>query len=173
MYAQIAHSVLVRRVRVSLGRARIGVATALLLAVGASLSCREAHEGGHQSILSRSRCDSASRRRKLLMRQLASAHSSTACSRNRWSAQRPTASHIARLASSWDVERQLPHARAQDPRRLEVSRRHAGRQQVHQGLPHAGLQEPERELQERHADRRSPWQRRRHQVGSARGAAPR
>ena len=42
MYAQIAHSVLVRRVRVSLGRARIGVATALLLAVGTSLSCREA-----------------------------------------------------------------------------------------------------------------------------------
>ncbi len=42
MYAQIAHSVLVRRVRVSLGRARIGVVTALLLAVGASLSCRDA-----------------------------------------------------------------------------------------------------------------------------------
>jgi peptide/nickel transport system substrate-binding protein len=42
MYAQIAHSVLVRRVRVSLGRARIGVATTLLLAVGTSLSCREA-----------------------------------------------------------------------------------------------------------------------------------
>lgn len=45
MNAQIAHSVLVRRVRVSLGRARIGVVAALLIAAAAgaaSISCRNA-----------------------------------------------------------------------------------------------------------------------------------
>ncbi len=72
------------------------------------------------------------------------------------------------------VERQLPHARAQDPRRPEVPRRHAGRQQVHQGLPRRRSSRARAcQLQERHADRRSPGQHRRHQAGTAGGPASR
>ncbi len=156
MYAQIAHSVLVRRVRVSLGRARIGV-------VHRASACRRRvtqlsrlDEGRHAAIPSRHlRFGVATPKTPdaaIGIRAFVNSFFSESLVGTKADGQ-PS----PRLASELGVERQQPDARAEDPGRSEVSRRHAGRQQVRQGQSRSRLQAAERQLPERQRHRHTSW----------------